>query len=390
MGKMNLPVIPRSEYPGRWKLVQNLMEKENLDLLLIYADDHSAYGPAYARWLADFYVHFEPVCLLFSRENTPLMLVGPESPGYAGLNSVIADIRVLREFTHPDEDYPYCKIEGLSQIIDSLPGMKNIRRVGISGQSLISFSLLSAFKQVISAEWLNVDKELGMLRAVKTTAELKVIEYAYSVAEAGLAAAIAAVAPGVPERHIAAEAEYAMRKLGSEGMGIDTIVASGINAKHILARTTMREVAKDDVVILTIAPRYEGYHAAVALPVMVGNPPDSAWRALAAAVEAIKICSAKMRDGGDYTAEKAAREVMAKAGFAENFAYSGIHSVGVIEFEAPIFGPSCRDIMRENMVLSVDIPVFGADWGGLRVEDGFLLQKDQARRFTKFDYIAKK
>jgi Xaa-Pro aminopeptidase len=32
------------------------------------------------------------------------------------------------------------------------------------------------------------------------------------------------------------------------------------------------------------------------------------------------------------------------------------------------------------MVFSVDIPVFGAPWGGLRIEDGFLIGTDGAER----------
>ena len=35
-----------------------------------------------------------------------VMLVGPESDQYALLTGRITDVRILREFTHSDEDYP--------------------------------------------------------------------------------------------------------------------------------------------------------------------------------------------------------------------------------------------------------------------------------------------
>ena len=38
-----------------------------------------------------------------------------------------------------------------------------------------------------------------------------------------------AIDKGISDREIAAEIEYEMRKLGSEGMGIDTIIGSGKN-----------------------------------------------------------------------------------------------------------------------------------------------------------------
>ncbi|MCP4165790.1 MAG: hypothetical protein GY759_07830 [Chloroflexi bacterium] len=42
------------------------------------------------------------------------MLVGPESDQYALLAGQVADVRVLQEFTHPDEDYPYSRIQSLN------------------------------------------------------------------------------------------------------------------------------------------------------------------------------------------------------------------------------------------------------------------------------------
>jgi Xaa-Pro aminopeptidase len=152
----------------------------------------------------------------------------------------------------------------------------------------------------------------------------------------------------------------------------------------------MREIAKDDLVLLTFAPRYEGYHSALGLPVLVGNPSDEAKRAVEAAIRAQKACADLLREGQNCSAEAEARRIMEEAGLGKNFLYSGIHSVGVIEFEAPIFGPSSKAIMKENMVLSIDIPVFDGNWGGLRVEDGYLIQKNGAKRLTSFDYHARK
>jgi len=48
------------------------------------------------------------------------MLVGPESDQYALLSGRITDVRVLREFTHPDEDYPYAQIHSLAEIVSDL------------------------------------------------------------------------------------------------------------------------------------------------------------------------------------------------------------------------------------------------------------------------------
>ncbi len=388
--KKPLPAIPLEEYPKRWESVRGVMDAEGLDILIVYADDHITYGPAWARWLTNFTVHFEPICILFTRNGGPVMLVGPESPEYAEKFSSVKDVRVMAEFTHPDEDYPFCKIEKLADIVADYIDPASVKKAGVAGRDIIGYGLMRALEQALPVEWVNVDAALQKLRWVKTPAELEVISYAYEIAQAGLKAAINAVKPGAVEREIAAEAEYAMRKMGSEGMGIDTMVSTLKNSSPILCRTTLSRVQANDMVLLTMAPRYEGYHGAVGLPVMVGNPPDIAQKALHAAISAQRACAALMKEGGGCGAEAEARRIMEEAGYGRNFQYSGIHSIGVIEFEPPIFGPSSKEVMRENMVLSVDIPVFGGGWGGLRIEDGYLIQKEGAKRMTSIDYLVQK
>jgi Xaa-Pro aminopeptidase len=78
------------------------------------------------------------------------------------------------------------------------------------------------------------------------------------------------------------------------------------------------------------------------------------------------------------------------AGLGPYFLYSGLHSVGVIEFEPPIFGPSSDARLAEGMVVSVDIPLFNAPWGGLRVEDGFLITDLGAERLDGTPYRIQK
>ena len=76
--------------------------------------------------------------------------------------------------------------------------------------------------------------------------------------------------------------------------------------------------------------------------------------------------------------DRIARMSAAPKGLEKYFAYSGVHSVGVVEFEPPILTSWYEDQLAADMVFSVDIPMFGAPWGGLRIEDGFLIGTDGA------------
>jgi Xaa-Pro aminopeptidase len=386
------PTIPQSEYPRRWAKVQAWMAEQKLDILVAYADDRATFGPAHARWLANFPVHFEPACILMPPEGAPLMLVGPESDQYARLVGQISDVRVLREFTHPDEDYPYSTIQPLREILAELGLQAVVKRVGLAGRGLIGADVLAALQAALpAAEWVDVENALCGLRAQKSPAEMAVIRYAYQIAMAGFEAGVEAIQSGVTERAVAAEIEAAMRRAGAEGTGIDTIVASGPHTRPILARSTFRRIAENDLVLLTIAPRYEGYHAAIGRVILVGDPGPEIRRAREVAVEAQRACFQALRPGREgRQVEAVGRQIVAAAGLGQYFLYSGVHSVGVIEFEPPIFGPSSAAILEQDMVISVDIPMFNAPWGGLRIEDGYRITAEGAEPLHHTPYELQK
>ncbi len=379
------PTIPRDEYPSRWAKVQRMLHEQALDLVIAYADDRAVFGPAHARWLANFPVHFEPVCILLSQQGEPIMLCGPESVEYALLAGQIRDVRAASVFTHPDEDYPYAKIYRLEDILaEEAGGLKTVQRIGLAGRGLMGFDVLSTLMKALpQAEWIDVEDLMCELRSVKSPAEIEVIRYAYQIAEAGFEAAVKTIGIGVTEREVAAEAEAAMRRAGAEGTGIDTIVASGPHSRPILGRSTFRKIQPNEIVLLTLAPRYEGYHAAIGRPVFVGDPGREIVRALEVAGRAQEACFQAMQPGVEgREVEAVGRRIVEAAGLGQYFLYSGVHSVGVIEFEPPILGPSSAARLKQDMIVSVDIPLFDTPWGGLRVEDGFHITATGAERLN--------
>ena len=170
------------------------MAADNLDLLVAYADDWATFGAAHARWLGDFPVHFEPVGILFGPQTEPVMLVGPETLDYARLRSTIPDVRVLKEFTHPDEDYPFSRMQSLGEIVAQILPTHLPRRVGIAGLELMGAKTFASLKGVLpGSQWIDVEAGAGRLRAVKSPAEIAVIQEAYRIAELGFKAAVETV-----------------------------------------------------------------------------------------------------------------------------------------------------------------------------------------------------
>jgi len=377
------PSIPDDELRRRPGTLGRALAEAGYEGWIAFGDDRAVAGPDHIRYLADLEPHFEPVFIAGrTGDSGAMLLTGPETIGYAAVvtrRTAVDQIIAIDEFVHPEEEYPTIPLtSGLERLRGLFAGAKRIATLGAGAVSWPVWQRL--FTPMIDAglEFAAADSIAYGLRAVKTDSEQAVIGEAYRIARLGLEAAAGAIRPGVTERDVAAEAEAVMRRAGAEGFGIDTMVASGLdNTAPILARSSFRTIRVDDLVVVTLAPRYEGYHAALARAFLfqpnrtVEAAIETAQRGQRAAVEHMivgtegRVCAQALR----YVLEGAG------SGGAD-LPYVPVHSVGLIEFEPPIFLSSSDVRIQKGMALSVDAALFHGPWGGLRLEDGFSIQAD--------------
>jgi Xaa-Pro aminopeptidase len=388
------PSIPDDELRRRPAALGEALGEAGFAGWIAFGDDRSVYGPDHVRYLADIEPHFEPVLLAARTESSSaVLLTGPETIGYAAIvtdRAAVQEIVAMEELAHPEEEYPTISLgSGVARLRELLAGA---RRIAVVGMDAIPHPLWERVFAPLAAaghELVAGDGVSYRLRSVKTDAEQAVIDEAYRIARLGLEAAAGAIAPGVTERDVAAAAEGAMRRAGAEGFGIDTMVASGVaNTQPIIARSTFRTIGEKDLVCVTLAPRYEGYHAALARPFLFrGNP--EVERAIEVAREGQRAGAERLIAGQlGRDAARAVREVLEGARTGAELPYVPVHSVGMIEFEPPIFLSSSEVEIQEGMALSIDAALFHAAWGGLRIEDGFAIRDGKAQpRFADYEEI---
>jgi Xaa-Pro aminopeptidase len=185
---------------------------------------------------------------------------------------------------------------------------------------------------------------------------------------------------GIREHDVAAEGEYAMRRLGSERPGMDTVVASGPNARFIIARKTGRKIRKGDLVSISIGPRCLGYHGELGRPIFYGSRAQKDLDfAMKTACEALKITREALKPGAiGEEVEAAGRNHVKKARLFEYYTYSSCHSVGTAEAEEPVLGTGSGLVVRTNRVFSIDIPLFLAPSGVFGTRTAFSLPNPAA------------
>ena len=388
------PTIPNSELRKRPARLGRALADAGFEAWIAYGDDRAVAGADHIRFLANLEPHFEPIFVVGRADQSQVVLLtGPETIGYAALvtqGTAIDEIIAIDELVHPEEEYPTISISSGADRLRSL--FSGTKRIAVLGMDAIPTTagrrLLDPLRE---GGWVTSsgDSVAYALRAVKTDAEQAVIDEAYRIARAGLEAVATSLRPGITERDVAATAEAAMRHAGAEGFGIDTMVASGVaNTAPILARSTFRTIGPDDTVTVTLAPRYEGYHAALARAFLF-RPNLEVQRAIEVAVRGQRAALEYFKVGVEgRRSALAVREVLESGSTGAELPYVPVHSVGLIEFEPPIFLSSSNTPIQNGMALSVDAALFHGPWGGLRIEDGFSIQSGEVKpRFADYEAI---
>ena len=229
---------------------------------------------------------------------------------------------------------------------------------------------------------------LRELRKVKDKNEIELMRKASELTSEGMRVACEVVAAGVKEYEVAAEIEYAMRKQGSYGTAFETIVASGSCSAYPHGGCSDREIHKGDLVVVDIGATYEYYQSDMTRTLVVGKPSekqkklyqivkaaqDKAFEALKPNVKAADV------DG-------VARKVIVDAGFGEFFVHSLGHGVGLEVHEPPTLSPESKEVLAVGNVVTVEPGIYLVGYGGIRIEDIVLVQRNGAEKLTNGPYI---
>jgi Xaa-Pro dipeptidase len=225
------------------------------------------------------------------------------------------------------------------------------------------------------------------LRKVKDENEIELMRKAAELTSEGMRVAYETVASGVREYEVAAEIEYAMRKLGSSGTAFETIVASGSCSAFPHGGCSEREIRKGDLVVVDVGATYKFYRSDMTRTLVAGEPSEKQKKlyqivktAQEKAFETVKP-NVKAKD-----VDAAARKIIADAGYGEYFVHSLGHGVGLEVHEPPILSPDSKDVLAVGNVVTVEPGIYLVGYGGVRIEDTVLVQRNGAEKLTNGPY----
>lgn len=386
MNKVNLPKEEPDFYAGdilhekkihKFNLV---MEENNLDAIILTKDEA-------VRYLTDFYTKgFRPFkeieyAVVMAKGKEPILCYSSGSDTFrVKMRNVVNDYRKLPKMNQWHQFF--------GDILKELGISK-----GVIGVDLLPHNVFVGLRDRFpNIEFLDVNNIWGDMVAIKEPEEIEIIKQSCTIVEMGLAAAKKALRVGISEVEISAEAEYAMRRAGSEFVPFLPDVASGYNSA-IFARlaSPKKKLRYGEFVIVDVGAVNKGYTAEFCRTFILGEASPLQKKIYRACYDSICETVNAVKPG--ITCDRldaVSREIIVKHGFEPyQHRWATGHQVGFALHGEPLIAEGEMAVLKPNMVINVEPRVTMYDnftVGGVMLEQCVLVTENGAELLSKFEF----
>jgi len=287
------------------------------------------------------------------------------------------------------ESVTACAVEELSDTprqLRALCARHKIQRLFVETRR-VTLAQAEQYRCWLPGVWIErgsrLDKRLRELRIHKTEAEVSAIKAAQAIAEATFQEILPLLRPGMSEREIALELDYAMLRGGGEAVSFETIVVSGENGSKPHGVPGNRALQSGDLVTLDFGAVVNGYHSDMTRTVAIGSVNDERRRVYDVVLRAQRAALAALGPGVPCgEADAAARDVIKAAGWGDDFRHGTGHGVGLEVHEEPSLSAKSRDVLAPGMVVTVEPGIYLPGRFGARIEDLVLITETGYENLT--------
>lgn len=213
-------------------------------------------------------------------------------------------------------------------------------------------------------------------RLTKDEDEISALRVAAEITDQALGELLESILVGRTERHLALELERRLIDHGGDGPAFPTSVATGPHSGVPTHVPTDRRVEEGDFLSVRLGARYRGYRCQIGRTFVIGSAPAD-WQ-----IEIYELVFAAQRAGREAlapgvecrAADRAAREVLAAAGYGGVMGASTGHGVGLEIGEDPELAPNAMSKLDARVPVTVEPGVHLPGRGGVRIDDTLVVR----------------
>ena len=247
-----------------------------------------------------------------------------------------------------------------------------VRRLGFESHVVTVEGFDALAKQACDTELVRAAGAVEALREVKDAGEIALLRLACEAADAALTDLVerGGLRAGRTEREVSRELESLMLDHGADGVSFETIVATGANSAIPHHRPIDAVLTAGDFVKIDFGALVCGYHSDMTRTFVLA--PAAQWQ-----LDIYELVAASQRAGREAVkpgvalrdVDAASRQVIAEAGYADNFTHGLGHGVGLEIHEAPGISAAAAGTLLAGSAVTVEPGVYLPDRGGVRIED---------------------
>jgi len=214
--RLNTP-ISTAELERRWKAVRSGMAREKIDVLLMQNNNDHMGG--YVKWFTDMpATNGYPNTVIFPREDE--MTVVCQGPFGGSETTAQGDMKwrgVKQIFTTPSYASAHYTRDYDPEL--AAKALKPFARgtIGYVGTYQMSYALLDFVRRIFpEAKYVDASEMVDRIKVIKSPEELELVKRAAAMQDGAMAAAFAAVKPGMRDVEVAAVAQHYSLCHGSE------------------------------------------------------------------------------------------------------------------------------------------------------------------------------
>ena len=361
-----------SDIEGRQQKLRDLAGADGLDAIALNA------GPSLTYFTGlHFHLSERPVVCVVS-PGQPSAVVLPE------LESAKVKNLPFEAVTFEYGENPAAWLDAFQRAVAFL---RDGARVGVEPRSLRFLELEFLQKALPAATFSSAESVIARIRSRKDAGEIEKMRRATRIAEDAVLDTVARVQRGTTEKQIAAELVLQLLRHGSgTELPFQPIVSIGPNVANPHAIPTDLAVADGDILLIDWGASCGGYFSDLTRMFGFGAVDPTLITVVDIVREANRAGRAAAAPGvpaGDV--DRAARSVIAAAGYADRFTHRTGHGLGLDVHEDPYIRDDNTELLEPGMVFTVEPGIYLPDIGGARIEDDVVITESGAESLSTID-----